>query len=51
MGRQVERELGLEDLGVRVRLRALVDDGSRMVDRYPAADGEFGNRAQRVGED
>ena len=48
--RPVERELGLENLGVRVRLRALADGGSRIVHPQPDANGEFWNRAQCVGE-
>ena len=43
--RPVERELGLEDLDVRVRLRALANGGSRMVHPRPAAKGEFRHRA------
>ena len=38
----VVRELGLEGLGVRVRLRALADSGSHIVHPHPAANGEFG---------
>ena len=48
--RPVKRELGLEDLGFRVRLRALADGGRRVVHPYLATNGEFGDRAQRVGE-
>ena len=48
--RPVERELGLETLGVRVRLHNLADGGSRIVHPRPDAKGEFGNRAQCVGE-
>ena len=48
--RLVERELDLEDLGVPVRLSALADGGSRVVQSHPAAIGEVGNRAQCVGE-
>ena len=48
--RPVERELGLEDLGIRVRLRALADGGNRVVHPHRAANGEFGNRVQCVGE-
>ena len=48
--RPVERALGLEDLGVRVRLRALAGGGSRIVHSRPAADDQFGNRMQCVGE-
>ena len=48
--RPVERELGLEDLGVRVLLHALADGGSRIVYPHPAANSEFGIRAQCVGE-
>ena len=48
--RPVERELGLEDLGVRARLRALADGGSRVVNPHPAANDGFENRAQCVGE-
>ena len=48
--RSVKRELGLEDLGVRVRLRALTNGGSRIVRPHPAANGEFGSLAQGVRE-
>ena len=48
--RPVNRELGLEDLGVRIRLRALANGGSRVVHPNPAINNEFGDRAQRVGE-
>ena len=48
--RPVERQLGLEDLGVRIRLRALADGGSRIVYSRQPANSEFANRAQRVGE-
>ena len=48
--RPARRELGLEDLGVCVRLRALSNGGSRVVYPYPSANGEFGNRAQYVGD-
>ena len=44
------RELGLENLGVRGRLRALADGGHRIVHQHPDANDEFGNRAQCVGE-
>ena len=45
----IERELGRENLGVRVRLRALADGGNRIVHRHAAANSEFGNRTQCVG--
>ena len=48
-GRPDERELDLEELGFRVRLRALVDGGSRFVHLQPATNREFGNRTRRVG--
>ena len=48
--RPVERELGLEDLGVRVRLCALAGCGNRIVHPHPAVNGEFRNRPQCVGE-
>ena len=48
--RPVERELGLEDLCVRVCLRALADGGSRIVYPHPAANNDFGNRVQCVRE-
>ena len=48
--RSVKRELGLEDLGVRVRLRALVNGGNRVVHPNPATNNEFGDRAQCVRE-
>ena len=48
--RPVKRELGLEDLGVRVRLRALTNGGSRVVHPNPATNSEFGDRMQCVGE-
>ena len=47
--RPVERGVGLEDL-VRACVRALADDGSRIVHPHPAVNSEFGNRAQCVGE-
>ena len=49
-GYTVERELGLEDVGVRISLRALADGGSRLVHPRTAANGEFGNRTQCVGD-
>ena len=48
--RPIEPELGLEDRGIRVRLRASADGDSRVVHPHPAANGEFGNHAQCVGE-
>ena len=48
--RPVKRELGLEDLGIRVRLRALANGGSRVVHSNPATNSEFGDRAQCVRE-
>ena len=39
--RPVKRELDIEDLGVRVRLRTLTDGDSRVVHPYPALNGEF----------
>ena len=50
VSRLVERELSLEVLGVRVCLRALAAMGSRIVHPHPAANGDFGNRTQCVGE-
>ena len=44
--RLARRELGLEDLGVRVHLRALVNGGRRVVDTNPATNSESGDRAQ-----
>ena len=47
--RSVERELGFDDVGVRVRLRALAEGGSRVVHPHPAPNGEiWENRAQYV---
>ena len=48
--RPVEQELSLENFGVRISLGALADGGSRMVHPYPAANDEFRNRTQCVGE-
>ena len=48
--RPVKRELGLEDLGVRVRLRTLANGGSCVVHPNPATSSEFEDRAQCVGE-
>ena len=48
--RPVVCELGLEELDVCVRLRALADGGIRMVHPRPAANGEFGDRTYCVGE-
>ena len=45
-----ERKRGLEDLGVRLRFRALADGGNRIVHPHPAGNGESGNRVQCVGE-
>ena len=45
-----ERELDLEDLGVRAPLRALADGGGQVVHPHPAINGEFRDRAQCVGE-
>ena len=50
-GRPAGRELGPENLGVRIRLRAMVDGGSRIVRPHPAASDELGNRTRCVGED
>ena len=48
--RPVERELGLENLGVGVCLRAFVDGRSGVAHSHPAANGEFGNRAECIEE-
>ena len=48
--RPVEQELGLEDLTVRVRLRALADGDGRIEHPHSATNGEFWNRAQCVRE-
>ena len=42
--RPVKRELGLEDLGVRVRLCTLAGGGNRIVHPHPAAKDEFAVR-------
>lgn len=42
--RPVGRELGRENLGIRISLRALVDAGSRIVHPRPAANDQFGYR-------
>ena len=47
--RPVEGELSLEDLGVRVRLRAVSEGGHRIVHPRPAANGEFEDWTQCVG--
>ena len=49
-GRPVERKLDLEDLGVRARLHALADGGSRIAHPRPAINEKFGNRTQCIGE-
>ena len=49
-GRPVEGEDGLEDLGVRVGLRALADGGHRIVHPRLVADVKFGDWMQSVGE-
>ena len=48
--RPLKRELGLEDLGARVRLRALADRGSRVVHPHPVTSSEIGDRAECVRE-
>ena len=48
--RPVNRELGLEDLGVRVCVGALTDGGSRIERSHPATNVDFGNWTQCVGE-
>ena len=46
----MEREFGLEDLGVRVSPRALADGDGRIVHPHLAANGEIGNWTQSIGE-
>ena len=46
--RSVSREIGLEDLGVRVRRRAVANGGSHVVHPYGATNSELGDRAQCV---
>ena len=47
---RAKRDLGFDDLGVRVRLRALADGGSRVVHPYTVTKSEFGDRAKCIGE-
>ena len=46
----LEREFGLEGLGVRVGLCTLADGGHRIVHQRPAANVKFGGRTQSIGE-
>ena len=49
-GPPVEREFGILDLSIRVRLRALTDGCSRVVHPPPAANEKLGDWTLRVGE-